>query len=60
MVDISFPGLGIETFSLNKTAFELFGLDVRWSGVCIMLGIIFAFGFTIFRSKQETTGYWRI
>lgn len=53
MVDISFPGLGIETFSLNKTAFELFGLDVRWYGVCIMLGIIFAFGYTIFRSKQE-------
>ncbi len=52
-VQVSFPGLGIETFTLNKVAFEVFGLEVRWYGVCIMLGIMFAFGYGMYRSRQE-------
>ena len=36
-VQISFPGLGIETFTVNKVACEIFGFDVRWygHGVCV-------------------------
>lgn len=52
-VQVSFPGLGIEAFTLNKVAFEVFGLEVRWYGVCIMLGIIFAFCYGMYRSRQE-------
>ncbi len=52
-VQISFPGLGIDTFTVNKVAFEVFGIDVRWYGVMIVLGMIMAFGYAILRSKQE-------
>ena len=56
-VQVSFPGLGIEDFTLNKVAFEVFGLEVRWYGVCIMLGIIFAFCYGMYRSRQEGLTY---
>ena len=52
-VQISFPGLGIETFTVNKVAFEIFGFDVRWYGIMIVLGMIMAFAYAMFRSKQE-------
>jgi len=52
-VQISFPGLGIETFTVNKIAFEIFGFDVRWYGILIVLGMIAAFAYAIYRSKQE-------
>lgn len=53
IVQVAFPGLGIETFKVNKVAFEMFGLDVRWYGVCIMLGMIVAFCYGMYRSRQE-------
>lgn len=56
MVKISFPGLGIDTFSIDPVAFTipLFGgLEVRWYGLIITLGIILAFSYCAFRSKQE-------
>ena len=38
IVNISFPGLGIDEFSIRKIAFTLFGkLDVRWYGILITL-----------------------
>lgn len=53
-VTVSFPGLGIGEFTLNKIAFTLFGkLEVRWYGLIITAGIIFAFLYTIWRGKQE-------
>ena len=45
MVNISFPGIGIEQFSVNKVAFEipLFGgIEVRWYGLIITAGILLA------------------
>ncbi len=39
---ISFPGLGIEPFHIDKTAFNLFGRDVAWYGVLITIGMILA------------------
>ena len=56
MVTISFPGLGIENFTVNPVAFTipLFGgLEVRWYGMIITLGIILAFSYCAYRAKQE-------
>ena len=55
MVNISFPGLGIEQFTVNKAAFELpfFGIQVRWYGILITIGIILAIFYCMWRAKQE-------
>ena len=56
MVNISFPGIGIEQFSVNKVAFEipLFGgIEVRWYGLIITTGILLAMLYCYFRSKEE-------
>ncbi len=56
MVELSFPGLGIETFSVNPVAFTIpifGGLEVRWYGLIITLGIILAFTYCSYRAKQE-------
>jgi len=39
---ISFPGLGIEPFHIDKTAFSLFGRDIAWYGLLITFGMILA------------------
>ncbi len=53
MNDITHVSLfGIE-MELNKVAFSLFGLEVRWYGIVITLGIIFAFFYTIWRGKRN-------
>ena len=48
---VSFPGLGL-TFNLNPVAFSVFGLDVRWYGVIITLGILAAFCYAYFRATK--------
>ena len=53
MVEVSFPGLGIDTFQLNPVAFELFGLEIRWYGLFIVTGMVVAFLYAYYRSKQE-------
>ena len=51
---VSFPGLGIAETELNKIAFTLFGkLEVRWYGLIITLGIMFAVAYVIFRGKKN-------
>ena len=42
MYYISFPGLGIEPFHMNKIAFSVFGRDVAWYGILITCGMILA------------------
>ena len=42
MYYISFPGLGIEPFHMNKIAFSIFGRDVAWYGILITCGMILA------------------
>ena len=42
MHTISFPGLGIPEFTINETAFSLFGLEVKWYGVILTFGILCA------------------
>ncbi|MBQ4273948.1 MAG: prolipoprotein diacylglyceryl transferase [Clostridia bacterium] len=51
---VSFPGLGIGELELNKIAFTLFGkFEVRWYGLIITLGILFAVLYVIFRGKKN-------
>ncbi len=55
--EISFPGLGIEPFELNRVAisFELFGkpFTIMWYGIFICLGILSAFAYLWYRAKQQ-------
>ena len=53
MIEVSFPGLGIDNFQLTPVAFEVFGLEVRWYGIFITLGMLAAFAYAYYRSKQE-------
>ena len=56
MVNISFPGIGIDAFTVNKTAFTIpigEGISVRWYGLIITMGIILAMLYATYRAKQE-------
>ena len=56
MVNISFPGIGIDAFSVNKIAFTIpigDGIAVRWYGLIITAGILLAILYASFRAKQE-------
>jgi len=50
---ISFPGLGIEPFSIDAEAFNLFGISVMWYGVLIATGMVLAFIYALTRAKIE-------
>ena len=50
---LSFPGLGISPFHIDDTAFTVFGIDVKWYGVLITLGMILAFLYARSRAKFE-------
>ena len=41
---VSFPGLGIGEFSVDRVAFELFGKPIYWYGVIIATGFTVASG----------------
>ncbi len=49
---IGFPGLGIEGFTINKTAFTVFGMEIRWYAIIICTGIISAFFYFMYRGKK--------
>ncbi len=56
MVNISFPGIGIDAFSVNKVAFTIpigNGIAVRWYGIIITIGIILAIAYCTYRAKEE-------
>ncbi len=50
---IAFPGLGIGPFNLNRVAFSLFGKDIYWYGIIIVLGIAAAYLYALKQSKKE-------
>lgn len=50
---ISFPGLGIEPFHIDKTAFTLLGRPVAWYGLLITCGMILAVLYAIHIGKFE-------
>lgn len=53
MTQIAFPNIGIKTFSIDPVALNIFGLEVRWYGLIIVIGIILAFLYACYRGKQE-------
>ena len=54
---ISFPGLGIDEFVLNREAISFtigeFPITVMWYGIIICLGIFAGFGYFAWRAKQQ-------
>lgn len=50
---LSFPGLGIEPFHIDATAFSVFGLDIKWYGIIITVGMILAFFVARAGAKKE-------
>ena len=52
-VVISFPGFGIGEFTVDKIAFSIGGLSVRWYGIILTLGIVAGVLYALFRSKEE-------
>ncbi len=50
---ISFPGLGIGEMKINKVAFEIGSLQVRWYGIIITLAMILGFTLACFRAKKK-------
>ena len=40
---ISFPGLGIDEFTINRTAFTIFGINVQWYGLILTTGILVSY-----------------
>ena len=52
-ITVSFPGLGIENFEINSTAFSFGdGFDIMWYGVIISLGMLAAIAYASWRCKQ--------
>ncbi|MBQ9802466.1 MAG: prolipoprotein diacylglyceryl transferase [Clostridia bacterium] len=53
---VSFPGFGIGEMTINKVAFTLplfGGLEVRWYGILLTLGIVAGFLYAVYRGKFE-------
>ena len=53
MYEISFPGLGIDGFTIHSVAFTLFGKDIMWYGILICIGMILAYLYAYSRAKFE-------
>ncbi len=52
-VTISFPGLGIGDFTVNKVAFSIGSFEIRWYGIIISLGMIAAVLYAIYRARER-------
>lgn len=56
-ITVSFPGLGIDNFSLDGVAFTLpfgeNGFPVMWYGVIIALGMLVAVAYSYYRCRQH-------
>jgi len=53
MYYVSFPGLGIEPFHMDKAAFTVFGRDIAWYGVLITCGMLLAVLCGLWLAKKE-------
>ena len=49
---ISFPGLGIGEFTINRTAFTIFGINVQWYGLILTTGILVLFIHTVLQTRR--------
>ncbi len=48
---IVFPGFGLE-FSVDKEAFVIFGLSIKWYGIIIALGMLLAVSYCFKRTRE--------
>ena len=53
MTTISFPGLGIGEFTLSRTALSFGPFTVAWYGLIIVIGMIVAVSYVMWRAKQN-------
>lgn len=53
MIKISFPGIGIDEFSIDPVALDFGKLQIRWYAICITVGMILAIAYCMYRAKQE-------
>lgn len=53
MHKISFPGLGIDEFTVNEVALDLGSLQIAWYAVFISIGILLAYFYAIWRGKRS-------
>ncbi len=54
---VSFPGLGIEDFIVNKIAIKIGTLEIRWYGILIALGMVLAFLYAGYRCKKNNVKF---
>ena len=52
-VTISFPGIGIDAFTVDKIAFAIGNVEVRWYGIILTLGIVAGVLYAMYRAKHE-------
>ena len=52
-LQISFPGIGIDWFTVNKVAFSIGSISVRWYGIILTLGIVCGVLYAMFRAKKN-------
>ena len=52
-LQISFPGIGLDWFKVDKIAFSLGSLTVRWYGIILTLGIVCGVLYAMFRAKKN-------
>ncbi len=50
---ISFPGLGIPEFTVNETAFTVFGIEIKWYGVILTVGILSALLLFFYNARKR-------
>lgn len=53
MHNIGFPGFGIGPAIIDSTAFELFGIDIKWYGIIICCGMLLAYAYAWTRARYE-------
>lgn len=52
ITELSFPGLGIDNFTVKSQAFSIGNFSIAWYGLIICLGMIFAVAYVIFRAGR--------
>ena len=50
---ISFPGLGIDQFTVSRTALSFGNFSIAWYGLIIVIGMIVAVSYVMWRAKQN-------
>ena len=53
MINVSFPGLGIDPFTIDKIAFSIGSIEVRWYGIILTLGILAGVMYALYRARHE-------